>query len=112
MRNMHTVRICRCYIPVGHYLFLVRLRSTYKVRFCHHRRRCRRLRQEEINPIGMYDSSNESTQRTDYGSVKRFYVLSKTIWQNSVFCGVGTELEPKVKYLKKFSSDFNKQGLK
>ena len=42
-------------------LFLVRLRSTYRVHFCCHSRR----RREEINPIGMYDSLNESSQRTE-----------------------------------------------
>ena len=46
--------------------FLVRLRSTYRVHFCRRRRRhSRRRRREEINPIGMYDSSNESSQRTE-----------------------------------------------
>ena len=49
--------------------FLVRLWSTYRVRFCRHRRRrrhrrCRRHR-DEINPIGMYESSSESSQRTE-----------------------------------------------
>ena len=41
--------------------FLVRLWSTYRVRFFHRRRR----RHGEINPIGMYDSSNERSQRTE-----------------------------------------------
>ena len=43
-------------------LFLVRLWSTYRVRFFLHRRRHRR---HEHCPIGMYDSSNESSQRTE-----------------------------------------------
>ena len=47
-------------------VFLVRVRSTYRVRFCLHCRRHRlRHRHEEINPIRMYDSSNESSQRTE-----------------------------------------------
>ena len=77
---------------------------------CHHRRR---LHGEEINPIGLCDSSNGSSQRTEQGSVKRFDVLSKIfiLWQNIVFCAAEPEMVPKVKYFKKFSSDFNKQGL-
>ena len=53
------------------------------MRFCHRRRR----HGEEINSIGIYDSSNESSQRTEQGSVMRFDVLSKNfiLWQNSVF---------------------------
>ena len=34
------------------------------------------------------------------------------LWPESVFCAPGPEIAPKVKYFKKFSSDFNKQGLK
>ena len=79
------------------------------MRFCHRHSR-RRRRHEEINPIGMYDSSNESSQHTEQESVKRFDVLSKIfiLWQNSVFCAAEPEMVPKVKYFKKFSSDFNK----
>ena len=44
----------------------MRLPSTYRVHFCRHRRRhSRRRRREEMNPIGMDDSSNESSQRTE-----------------------------------------------
>ena len=45
----------------------MRLWSTYRVRFCRRRRRRRhrRRRREEINPMGMSDSSNESSQRTE-----------------------------------------------
>ena len=71
------------------------LEHLYRVRFCH-----RHHRQEEINPIGMYDSSNESSQRTEKGSVKRFDVLSKffILWQNSVFCAAEPEMLPNVTY--------------
>ena len=50
-------------------VFLVRLQSTYGVHFCH-RHDCHDCHDrhdrdhDEINPIGMYDSSNESSQRT------------------------------------------------
>ena len=80
--------------------------------FCHYQEDQDQEDHDEINPIGMYDSSNETSQRTEYGSVKRFDVLPFFLWQNSVFCAAGHELEPKVKYFKKFSSNFNKQGLK
>ena len=43
-------------------VFLVRLWSTYRVRFFLHRRR---RRHRKHRPIGMYDSSNESSQRTE-----------------------------------------------
>ena len=58
--------------------FLVRLWNTYRVHLCrrrhsrhsrrhsrHSRRRRHRRRLEEINPIGTYESSNESSQRTE-----------------------------------------------
>ena len=44
--------------------FLVRLWSTYRVHFCRRHRR-RRRRRPQHRPIGMYDSSNESSQRTE-----------------------------------------------
>ena len=40
-------------------LILVRLWNTYRVHFCQDQDH------DEINPIGMYDSSNESSQRTE-----------------------------------------------
>ena len=43
------------------YLFLVRLWSTYRVHLCRRRRRRRR----QHCPIWMYDSSNDSSQRTE-----------------------------------------------
>ena len=47
-------------------VFLVRLWSTNRVRFfLRHRRRRRRHRRRQHRPIGMYDSSNESSQRTE-----------------------------------------------
>ena len=50
-------------------VLLVRLWSTYSVRFFlrgrHRRRRRRRHRCRQHLPIEMYDSSNESSQRTE-----------------------------------------------
>ena len=46
-------------------MFLVRLWSTYRVRFFLRRRRRHRRRHRKHRPIGMYDSSNESSQRTE-----------------------------------------------
>ena len=40
---------------------------------------------DEINPIVMYDSSNESSQRTEEGSVKRFDVLKKNYGKTAFF---------------------------
>ena len=89
--------------------FLVRLWSAFRVHFCQDQDH-----DDGIDPIGMYDSSNESSQSTEKGSVKRFDVLSKffILLRKSIFCAVGSELELKVKYFKNFSSDFSKQGLK
>ena len=47
-----------------HNTLLVRLWSTYRVHFCRRHRR-RRRRRPQHRPIGMYDSSNESSQRTE-----------------------------------------------
>ena len=47
-------------------MLLVRLWSTYRVRFFLRRHRHRRRhRRRQHRPIGMYDSSNESSQRTE-----------------------------------------------
>ena len=58
--NYDSVGLCQFSIMLRAF-FLVKLRSTYKVHFCHHNDRDH----DEINPIGMYDSSNESSQRTE-----------------------------------------------
>ena len=44
---------------------------------------CHRHDHDEINGIGMSDSSNEISQRTEQGSVNHFEVLSIFLWLNS-----------------------------
>ena len=45
--------------------FLVRLWSTYRVHFCQDQVHDYEDHDDQINPIGMFNSSNESSQRTE-----------------------------------------------
>ena len=66
----------------------------------------------DIDRTDVVDGSNERPWSTDQVYVERLMCPQFFFSQSSIFVGSGPEKVPQVKYLRKFSETFNKQGLK